>query len=304
MTSSGHELRIGARFPNSGPVPAELGLANVARRLEGAGFDSLWTSDHLAMPVASRSAYPFSGDGTIPWPVDRGWSEAVVSLAIAAAATERIELGTAVLVAALRHPLVTAMQLATISLEAGGRLALGIGAGWLAEEFEAVGVPFAKRGARLDAWMDVVRSVWSGVLPARGDDGFYPNPTEMVCRPVPPHPVPILLGGLSPAALRRVGTRGDGWVALQPADALDPGALAGPIATIRRHMREAGRDDATVRITLQITGSRGRADEIAGRVADLEAAGVHEIIVDIDWDDPDGPEAAYEPLRSATRRSG
>ncbi|NIS36644.1 MAG: LLM class flavin-dependent oxidoreductase, partial [Actinobacteria bacterium] len=87
--------------------------------------------------------------------------------------TERIELGTAILVAPLRNPLVTAIQVASVSVEAGGRFALGVGAGWLAEEFDAVGVPFERRGKVLDAWVDVVRSVWSGTLPVRDADGLF-----------------------------------------------------------------------------------------------------------------------------------
>jgi probable F420-dependent oxidoreductase len=289
-------VRIGARFPNAGHLPGELGLANAARRLEEAGFDSLWTSDHLAMPVETRSRYPFRDDGVIPWPPDLGWSDAIVSLGIAAAVTDRIELGTAVLVAPLREPLLTAIQLASVSVEAGGRCVLGIGAGWLAEEFDAVGVPFSERGRRLDAWMEVVRAVWSGGLPERDPGAFYPNPTEMVCRPVPVAPIPLLVGGLSPAALRRAGTVGDGWLALQPATELDPPALRRSIDEIHRHAEAAGRDPEGIRVTMQITGSAGRASEIAPMLPRLRSAGVEEVIVDVPWGDGDGPAVTYEVL--------
>ncbi len=295
-------MRLGARYPNAGPVPATIGLAEAAVRLEEAGFDSLWTSDHLGMPVQTRSTYPFSLDGELAWPLDLGWSDAIVSLGIAAAVTDRIELGTAVLVAPLRHPLPTAMQMATVAVEARGRCALGLGAGWLAEEFDAVDVPFSERGRRLDAWVEVARAVWSGSLPERPGDAFYPNPTELVCRPTPPQPVPILIGGLSSAALRRAGSVGDGWVALQPAEAIDPESLVAPISSVHSHAEEAGRDPSAVRVVLQITGSAGKAGAIGTVVSDLAEVGVDEIIIDVAWSDSDGAARAVSDIRTAERR--
>lgn len=295
-------LRIGARFPNAGRLPSEIGLAAAAQKLEAAGFDSLWTSDHVAMPVTTRSRYPFSDDGRIPWPLDMGWSDAIVSLGIAAAVTDRIELGTAVLVAPMRNPLLTAMQLASVSVEAGGRCVLGIGAGWLAEEFDAMGVPFSKRGERMDAWIEVVRAVWSGALPVRAEVGLYPNATEMICRPVPVTPIPLLVGGMSEAALQRAAQRGDGWVALQSVDGLDPVSLAKSIGFVRSQARDAGRETA-VRITLQITGSAGRADTVSNHVADLVAAGVDEVIVDIDWGAAGSLDETLQTLRAASLRA-
>ncbi len=298
-----HGLRIGARFPNAGSAPARIGLASAARRLEAAGFDSLWTSDHLAMPATTRSVYPFTSDGEMPWSPDLGWSDAIVSLGVAAAVTERIELGTAVLVAPLRSPLVMAMQVASVSVEAGGRCVLGVGAGWLVEEFEAVNVPFAGRGQRLDSWIEVVRQVWSGTLPRR-TEGPYPNPAEMVCRPLPVEPVPVLVGGLSAAAQRRAGRLGDGWLALQSVDELDPASLADSIESVRRHAENAGRDGSTLRFVLQITGSKGLAEKISGRLAELGSSGIDEVIVDVDWDSPDEPRRTHDTLREAAAGVG
>ena len=296
-------IRIGARFPNAGASSSRPRLSAAARKLESAGFDSLWTSDHLAMPVQTRSTYPFSSDGRFAWPLDLGWSDAIVSLGIAAAVTDRIELGTAVLVAPLRNPLVTAMQIASVSLEARGRCALGVGAGWLAEEFDAVGIPFSERGARLDAWIDVVRQVWSGTVEVREPGQLYPNPTEMISRPRPSSPVPILVGGLSPAALRRAGRHGDGWVALSSVDDLDHASFEEPISSIHEHARAADRDESAMRVILQITGSAGRAEEIAGRLGRLTRAGVNEVIVDVSWNDDNDPKKVVEVLRNAPEGS-
>lgn len=295
----GDTLRIGARFPNAGGSPSGLGLANAAQIIESAGYDSLWASDHLAMPVRGVSSYPFSSDGRIPWSNDLAWADAIVALGIAAAVTDHIELGTAVLVAALRSPLVFAKQLATVAVEAEGRTVLGVGVGWLEHEYDAVGVPFSKRGQRLDAWMEVARDVWSGSLSVRADGLPYPNPTEMVCRPVPPAPVPILVGGLSPAALGRAGRLGDGWIGLQPAGGLDASALADSIEEIRDTALQAGRDPSTLRIVLQITESDGQAALIAGRLDELLSAGVNEIIVDPGWENMDQPQATLATLRAA-----
>lgn len=292
-------MRIGARFPNAGATPAETGLATAAERLEAAGFDSLWVSDHLAMPLGDSTPYPFSDDGRFPWPRDLGWSEAMTALAIAAGVTERIELGTAVLIAPLRTPLLVAMQAASISVEAGGRMALGVGAGWLADEFHAVGVPFGDRGRRLDAWIGAAREVWSGVLGVRGSDDPYPNPAPLVCRPVPVAPIPILVGGTSAAALRRVGRVGDGWVGITPVDRIDTAALGTAIGSIREEATRSSHEVAERRIVLQITASAGRARDVADHLSALAEIGVDDVIVDVDVEAPDDAARTYETLRSA-----
>src|SRR5262245_48583876 len=135
-------VRIGAKLPNSGAVALQRGIPEMARALEDAGFDSLWVSDHVVMPAAIDSRYPFSRDGRATWATDTPYVDALVALALAAAVTRRVTLGTAVLVLPLRHPIVFAKQAASIDAASGGRLQLGVGAGWLAEEFEALDVPF------------------------------------------------------------------------------------------------------------------------------------------------------------------
>ena len=125
------DLRIGAKLPNSGPLPLTLGIPAMARRLEEAGFASLWVSDHIVLPGSIDSRYPFAEDGRATWPTDTPYLDALVALALAAAATERATLGTAVLVLPLRQPVVFAKQAASIDVASGGRLRLGVGAGWL-----------------------------------------------------------------------------------------------------------------------------------------------------------------------------
>ena len=204
-------MRIGAKVPNFGPLPTELGIPAMSRRLESAGFHSLWISDHVVMPGTVTSRYPFSADGRATWDTDAAWYDAVVLLGMMAAVTERVELGVAVLLLPLRHPVVFAKQAASLDALSGGRLTLGVGAGWLAEEFDALGVPFDTRGARLDEWMALLRSVWTGRPPAHLG-AHYDLPADVRCFPQPVHAIDLLVGGHTPAARRRAGVPATvGW---------------------------------------------------------------------------------------------
>lgn len=299
MTAGGvaDRVRIGARFPSAGTEFRAGGMADAARTLEAAGFDSLWASDHLAMPRATRGRYPYTSDGRIPWGEDLGWNEALTALGIAAAVTSHIELGTAVLVATLRHPLVAARQAAAVAVEAGGRLTLGIGAGWLAEEFDAVGVPFERRGRHLDAWIDYVQEVWGGVIGPRPPDDPYPNPNELTSRPLPPVPIGLLIGGASDAALRRAARASDGWLGIAALDRLDVDAVASDVARLRSAAEAADRDPAELRVVVQITGSEGGAEQLRPLLHGLCAAGVDDVLVDTGWTDPERPARDLELLR-------
>jgi len=218
-------MRIGAKVPNSGPLPELLGIGSMAAELEAAGFESLWVSDHIVLPAAIESSYPFADDGRATWPTDTPYFDALIALALIAQATERATIGTAVLVLPLRHPVVFAKQAASIDVASGGRLRLGVGAGWLEEEFDALNVPFERRGRRLEEWISLCRACWTGA-PASSRSELYNLPPGVLCLPVPAHDVPVLIGGHSPVALRRAGRIGDGWLAQQAFPALAPDELA------------------------------------------------------------------------------
>ena len=249
------------------------------------------------MPRTTRSHYPYTEDGSIPWGEELGWNEALTALGIAAAVTSRIELGTAVLVAALRHPLVAARQAAAVAVEAGGRVTLGVGAGWLAEEFDAVGVPFERRGRHLDAWLGYVRQVWDGELEVRPADDLYPLATAMTSRPIPPAPIGILIGGISDAALRRAVRAADGWLGTSALVGLDPHAVATDVARLRAAAAAADRDPATLRVCLQVTGSEGGAAILRPLLSDLAAAGVDDVLIDAGWQHPEQPHEDLAVLR-------
>jgi probable F420-dependent oxidoreductase len=291
-------MRIGALVPNSGRWPLELGMPAMARSLEEAGYDSLWVSDHIVLPETIESPYPFAADGKATWATNTPYLDALIALALIAGATERAAIGTAVLVLPLRNPVVFAKQAASIDVASGGRLKLGVGAGWLREEFEALGVPFEGRGGRLVEWMQIARDCWTGRPAARSSER-YTLPPDVVCLPAPAHPIPFLVGGHSPIALRRAGRLADGWLAQQSLSDLDPDALADAVASVHTAAEEAGRDLSGLRVVLRLVESAGRGAEIAQALPALAAAGVDEIIVNVDWDAGDAA-AELARMRVAT----
>lgn len=272
-------LTIGAKLPNSGHLPGALGIPQMAVALEMAGFESLWVSDHIVLPAEIGSRYPFAADGRATWSPETPWFDALVALALACAVTERPTLGTAVLVLPLRHPVEFAKQAASIDVASGGRLRLGVGAGWLEEEFAALDVPFAGRGERLEEWLAIARACWSG-RPEAWRSPRYQLPAGTLCLPTPAGSIPVLVGGHSQAALRRAGRLGAGWLGQQALPTLDPDELRRAGAIVRAAAQEAGRDPGAVRVVLRIVESGGRARELAPRLPALRAAGVDEIIVD------------------------
>jgi probable F420-dependent oxidoreductase len=283
-------MRIGAKLPNSGSLPVDLGIATMAGELEASGFASLWVSDHVVMPATVVSRYPYAEDGVATWPTDEPWFDAVVALAMAAAVTERAELGTAVLVLPQRQPVVLAKQVASLDRLAGGRVVLGVGAGWLAEEFAALATPFDSRGTRTDDWIDLLRSCWTG-RPERFDTDHYQLPADVVCEPTPARPIPILVGGTTKAALRRARQRGDGWLGIQPAAAIDVEAITA-----------AGRQlDGVQRRVLRVVGSAKHGAAVAAAIPRLAAAGITDVVVDVDWDDDVAAQAAQLHAAAATR---
>ncbi len=278
-------MRIGAKLPNSGPLAVEPGIPQLARTLEEAGFDSLWVPDHVVLPRVMESRYPFAADGRATWATDTPYFDALVALALAAAVTERVGLGTGVLVLPQRQPVVTAKQLASIDAASGGRLTVGVGAGWLEEEFDALNVPFDSRGSRLEEWMALLRACWTGT-PEPFEGRHYTLPPDILCLPTPAHRVPLLVGGHTKPAIRRAAAIGDGWLGQQALGALDVDEI--------RAVRDAG----ARQVVLRIVEAAGRSADLAPRLGELAEAGVDEVVVDVDWAAGD-PAAELDVLKSA-----
>ncbi|WP_454050339.1 TIGR03619 family F420-dependent LLM class oxidoreductase [Cellulomonas sp. Marseille-Q8402] len=289
-------LAVGAKLPHTGAAATGAAVRAAAVALEDAGFDSLWVSDHVVLPGTVASTYPFAADGVARWPTDVAYLEALVTLTTAAAVTSRVRLGTAVLVLPLRQPVLLAKQAASLDVLSGGRLELGVGTGWLREEFDALGVPFERRGRLMSSAIGLLRDCWTGSPPGRAH-GEHLLPGGLLVLPAPERPIPLLVGGHSPAALRRAGGLGDGWLAQQSATDLDPVRLADEVTQVRAHATAAGRDPDALRVVLRVADSLGRCGEVAARVPDLMAAGVHEVVVDTDPAGDPGADVAL--LRAA-----
>jgi probable F420-dependent oxidoreductase len=287
-------LRLGAKLPHSGSLPARLGLDRMAARLEEAGFDSIWVSDHIVFPQTVPSGYPFSADGRPTWPMDVDYIEPLIALAAIAPATSRAELGTSVLILPLRNPVYFAKQAACIDVLSKGRLVLGVGVGWLREEFEALAMDFDSRGRVLDEWLDISRQCWTGAAgPYEGR--FYKLDGPIYCKPAPVRIPPVLIGGHSRLALERAGRIADGWVAQLSMDSISEEQIATAVAT----MQASGRGALPYRAVLRISGADRRMEELAQRLNALASAGATEVVVDVDWSHEDAAARACDTLRAA-----
>jgi probable F420-dependent oxidoreductase len=228
-------MRFGVTVPNYRRLASPENLRRVAERSEALGFDSLWVTDHVVVPDAYREMF-----GTTVY-------DPLSVLSFLAAITERVELGTAVLVIPYRHPVNVAKQLATIDNLSGGRLIFGTGAGWAREEFDALGVAFDKRGPMTDEYLRVILELWTN--PSPSFDGRYVTLHDVHAEPRPlrqPHP-PILVGGYSKKALRRAVAIGQGWLP----DGMSLAELNTAIQFLHMTAEKADRDPATLSVTLR-----------------------------------------------------
>lgn len=214
--------------------PAEH-LCALAKAAEEAGFGAVAVSDHVVHPRRIRTPYPYTPDGRPRWEPFTPWPDPLISVGAMAAVTLRIRFLTSVFVLPMRNVFLAAKAVATAACLSGGRLLLGIGAGWMKEEFDLVGQPFRRRGRRMDEMIDVLRKLWGGGWVEHHGEFYDFEPLEM--SPTPPAPVPIFAGGASDAVLRRAATRCDGWIS----DLHTTDQLREMIGRLRRYRQEAGR---------------------------------------------------------------
>jgi len=294
-------MKIGFGAPVSGAWATPENLAGFAARAEQAGYASLWSFQRLLVP-----------DGSGMDPVYHSVLDPMAALAYAAAGTSRIRLGVAVVNLPFVSPAYLAKQAATVDILSGGRLDLGLGIGWMPEEFAATGAPMARRGARAAEYVAVLRELWAdGRSEFSGE--FYEIPRSSVApKPVQPGGPPILLGGLARPALERAGRIADGWVT---SSRTDLSRIAEGVGVIRAAAAEAGRDPDALRIVCRGVvragaeatapgGSRlllsGRPDQIREDTRWLAGQGVTEIFYDLNWDPQVGSPDA-DPASAAAR---
>jgi probable F420-dependent oxidoreductase len=237
-------MNFGLRYANLGRYVDGAAAVELAQAAEEAGFDSIWTVEHVVVPHGYQSRYPYSasgrmGSGLEDFPIP----DPLMWLAYIASATRSIKLGTAILILPQRNPVITAKALSTLDhMAGGGRVLLGIGVGWLAEEFAALGVPFADRGARTDEYVSAMRVLWSQERATF--NGRFVSFDEIFCRPLAPRRhIPVIVGGDTKAAARRAGRLGDGYFPAR-------GAPAELFDEMRRSAAEAGRDPAAIELTV------------------------------------------------------
>lgn len=246
-------------------------LPRIAKAYEDNGFESIWMPEHLVFPAAVPSTYPYSGDGRPPFESRTPAYDAWVMFAYLAGATERIRLATNVYVLPLRHPLQTARSVVTLDRVSNGRVTLGVGVGWLADEFDYVGLDFAERGRRTDATITAIRRLWSEPEIEVHDEFFDFGPVSFEPKPIRPTGIPIEVGGVSPVALRRAGALGDGWIEVGSTSVDD---LRAKLAVVLGARERAGRIGAfEVTLCGDLAFDRAAYDQLA----DL---GVTRVVVD------------------------
>jgi len=202
-------MKIGLIPVNVGTSSAEQ-VVGLARKAEEIGLESVWTFEHVIVPVDYHSKYPYSQDGKMGVTPDTPFIDPLIALTLVAAHTKTIRLGTGVNILPQVNPLLLAKQAASLDVVSGGRFMLGLGIGWLREEFEAMGTPFERRGARFDDYIEAMRKVWSpGVVEHESEfvrwTGFKSNPLPRQ------DPFPVVIGGSKGKALERVAKYGQGW---------------------------------------------------------------------------------------------
>lgn len=253
-------MNFGIIFANTGPSTQPGYAASLATLAEEAGFESLWTVEHVVVPAGYESPYPYSKDGRMPGGEDIPVPDPLIWLAYVAAVTTKIKLATGILILPQRNPAVVAKEAATLDVLSKGRLILGIGVGWLKEEFEALGVPFEDRAARTDEYAAALRAFWeqpeptfSGRFTSFSRAKSYPKPVQM-------GGIPIVVGGHTPAAARRAGRLGDGFFPARGGFDVLPGLLD----EMRKAAAEAGRDGDAIEVTtggaMDVEGAKRYAD--------------------------------------------
>ena len=253
----------------------------VASAADSSGFATLWAGEHVVMVDRSESRYPYSDDGVIGVPAQADWLDPMIALGFAAAASSRIAIATGVLLLPEHNPVVVAKQAASLDRLSGGRLTLGVGVGWSREEFAALGVPFEHRAGRTAEHVAAMRTLWRDDVASFdgkfvGFDSIRVNP-----KPVRDRRIPIVVGGNSNPALRRVAAWGDGWYGFNLAGV---DAVRDRLGVLEQLCAESGRDRGELRLCVAL------CSPCVGDIGALADLGVDELV--LVESPPERPEAA------------
>ena len=265
-------MKFALAFANTGPFSHPDQAIAMAQAAEAAGFESLWTVEHVVVPSKYDSPYPYDASGKMPGGEDSPIPDPLIWLSFVAAATQSIKLATGILILPQRNPVVLAKEISTLDHLSKGRMLLGIGVGWLEEEFDALGVPFADRGKRNDDYVAAMRSLWTQDRATH--HGEFSNFDECIMRPQPVNgTIPIHIGGHTDIAARRAGRLGDGFF---------PGKgshedLARSFDIVRDTARQCGRNPDEIEMTAGGNGAIG--PNALNEVKGLTDIGVDRVIV-------------------------
>jgi probable F420-dependent oxidoreductase len=287
-------VTFGTSMPTRGVLATPEHLRTLAQRAEDLSFDHIWVSDHVILPRQVDSFYPYAADGVATFLPDEPYFEPLAALNFLAGCTQRVRLGTHVLILPYRNPVLAAKLISTLDVLSNGRVILGAGVGWMEEEFQALGLDtFKQRGAVTDEYIELYKELWTKDQPSfQGEhyqisgSGFSPKPTQK------PHP-PIWIGGHTGPAIRRAAKYGDGWmpIGLRPPAILEPEELAVKIAQLRKLTVQAGRPEDAVDLTFSTDvvfnnaagASRpmmqGRPEQIAADLRQYQDLGVSNFII-------------------------
>ncbi len=265
-------MKFGVMFANVGPYAAPRGAVTIAQAAEAAGFESIWTVEHVIVPEGYESEYPYDKSGKMPGADNAPIPDPLIWLSYLASATTTINLATGILIVPQRNPIVLAKECATLDSLSEGRLILGVGAGWLEEEFAAIGVPFGDRGRRLDDHIHAMRALWTqdsstyhGEFTDFDRAFSYPKPAQ--------GSVPIVIGGHSKAAARRAGRLGDGFFPGRGSNE----SLVELFDIMRASALEADRDPDSIELTTG--GAAAFAPDPIAALRELEELGVSRVVI-------------------------
>lgn len=258
-----------------GLIPVNIGVQSaaevigLAQHAESLGYESVWTFEHIIVPLEYNSKYPYTESGKMGVEPETNFVDPLIALTAIATHTTTLRLGTGVNILAQANPLTVAKQSASLDLLSGGRFMLGAGIGWLREEFDAMGTPFERRGARFDDYIAAMRKVWSGEVVEHDSDflswhGFksYPLPVQS--------PFPVIIGGSKGKVFKRIATLGQGWYA----PGSSPEELAPMLDQLKAACDEVGRDYTTIELTTMWPGQGGM-----DQVGEFEKLGVSRLVV-------------------------
>lgn len=282
-------MKFGIGFANSGPFSQPDVFETLVRTADSVGFESIWVVEHVVVPVGYESEYPYNKSGRMPGPEGSPISDPLVALGFAAAISRRLRLATGIIILPQRHPFYVAKEFATLDVLSRGRAVMGVGIGWLEEEFDALAIPFRERAARTEESVRAVRSLWRPEPEAFEGEFYRWNAVHSLPRPIQQPGVPVVVGGHVEGAARRAARIGDGFFPAR--GGLD--TLSGLFEALRDECGRVGRDPSAI----ELTASLGKSDpDLLRRFEDL---GVSRLVIAPPGFDRDGLERGLEAFGNA-----